>query len=90
MKKRFVVPPRGYLKDAPALCKAHDVLFVCEEGQEGLGRPGANLCYLRENRRSDLVALGTALPGVQQLSVAYSFLAKRLDRNVSPLRYDRG
>src|SRR6202043_1413164 len=34
------VPPEGYLKRAWALCREHDVLFVADEIQTGLGRTG--------------------------------------------------
>jgi ornithine--oxo-acid transaminase len=36
-----VVPPAGYLKAAYDLCKQHNVLFVADEIQTGLGRTGS-------------------------------------------------
>ena len=63
MECRIVVPPKGYLKEVAQLCKKHNVLFICDEVQTGLGRTGANLCHLREGVRPDLVVLGKALAG---------------------------
>lgn len=58
-----MVPPEGYLQQVASLCHAHNVLFICDEVQSGLGRAGANLCHLREGVRPDLVVLGKALAG---------------------------
>jgi ornithine--oxo-acid transaminase len=60
---RIVAPPKGYLKEVAALCKGHNVLFIVDEVQCGLGRAGANLCHLRDGVRPDLVVLGKALAG---------------------------
>lgn len=59
----IVAPPKGYLKEVAALCKGHNVLFIVDEVQCGLGRAGANLCHLRDGVRPDLVVLGKALAG---------------------------
>ncbi|CZR64870.1 related to CAR2-ornithine aminotransferase [Phialocephala subalpina] len=59
----IISPPKGYLKEVAELCKKHNVLFICDEVQTGLGRTGANLSHLRENVRPDLVVLGKALAG---------------------------
>ncbi|KAN0096071.1 PLP-dependent transferase [Hyaloscypha variabilis] len=48
---------------AAALCKQHNVLFIVDEVQCGLGRAGANLSHLKENARPDVVVLGKALAG---------------------------
>jgi len=61
--RSIVAPPNGYLQQVAVLCRAHNVLFVCDEVQSGLGRAGANLCHLREGVRPDLVVLGKALAG---------------------------
>ena len=36
-----IIPPEGYLRQARALCSAHDVLLILDEIQTGLGRRGA-------------------------------------------------
>ncbi|KAE8229361.1 hypothetical protein CF326_g5669 [Tilletia indica] len=60
----IVVPPHGYLAQVQALCKKHNVLFICDEIQTGLGRTGAMLaCSHEEGVRPDIITLGKALSG---------------------------
>lgn len=58
-----MVPPQGYIEEVAALCAQHNVLFIADEIQSGLGRTGANLCHQRNGARADLVVLGKALSG---------------------------
>ncbi|POS75666.1 hypothetical protein DHEL01_v205935, partial [Diaporthe helianthi] len=58
-----IVPPSGYLKAVEALCKKHNILFIADEVQCGLGRAGANLAHQREGVRPDLVVIAKALAG---------------------------
>ena len=57
------LPPAGYLKGIEALCKKHNVLFVCDEIQAGLGRTGKFFCFQHEGVRPDIVIVGKALSG---------------------------
>lgn len=57
------VPPPGYLKAAFDICTKHNVLFVADEIQTGLGRTGALLACDHEGVRPDMVTLGKALSG---------------------------
>ncbi len=57
------VPPAGYLRGIEALCKKHNVLFVCDEIQAGLGRTGKFFCFQHEGVRPDVVIVGKALSG---------------------------
>ena len=57
------VPDEGYLKKAFDLCKKHNVLFVADEVQTGLGRTGKLLACDHENVRPDILILGKALSG---------------------------
>lgn len=57
------VPDEGYLKQCNALCKAHNVLFIADEIQTGIGRTGRMLCCDHEGVRPDIVILGKALSG---------------------------
>jgi ornithine--oxo-acid transaminase len=57
------IPPPGYLKRAAEVCANHNVLFVADEIQTGLGRTGALLACDHEGVRPDLVTLGKALSG---------------------------
>jgi ornithine--oxo-acid transaminase len=57
------LPPEGYLRGIEALCKKHNVLFVCDEIQAGLGRTGKFFCYQHEGVHPDIVIVGKALSG---------------------------
>jgi len=59
----IVVPPDGYLKKAAALCKANNVLFICDEIQSGLGRTGRMFAHEWDGVRPDMVIIGKALSG---------------------------
>nr|CDJ98486.1 Aminotransferase class-III domain containing protein [Haemonchus contortus] len=58
-----VVPDKGYLKGVQDLCKKHNVLFITDEIQSGLGRTGEWLAHYHDGVRPDIVVLGKALSG---------------------------
>jgi len=58
-----VVPPQGYLKKAREICTSHNVLFMADEIQTGLGRTGKLFACEHEGIRPDVVAIGKALSG---------------------------
>lgn len=58
------VPPDGYLNNVSAICRKHNVLFVLDEIQTGLGRTGAKFAYWHECiSYPDILILGKALGG---------------------------
>jgi ornithine--oxo-acid transaminase len=57
------VPDEGYLSQAYALCKKHNVLFIADEIQTGLCRTGRLLACDWEGVRPDILILGKALSG---------------------------
>src|SRR5690606_8334463 len=57
------VPSEGYLKEAKALCEKHNVLFIADEVQTGIGRTGRLLAVDHENVKPDILILGKALSG---------------------------
>jgi ornithine--oxo-acid transaminase len=57
------VPPEGYLKRAWALCREHDVLFVADEIQTGLGRTGDLFACDYDRIHPDVLIVGKALGG---------------------------
>lgn len=59
----IVIPPDGYLKQAEAICRAHNVLFVVDEIQSGLGRTGRFFAHEWEGVRPDMVTVAKALSG---------------------------
>jgi ornithine--oxo-acid transaminase len=58
-----VVPPAGYLERVAKICKKHNILFVADEIQTGLGRTGKRFCCDWEGVRPDVVTVGKALSG---------------------------
>lgn len=58
-----IVPPEGYLATAAEICARHNVLFMADEIQTGLGRAGRLFASEHEGVRPDLVIIGKALSG---------------------------
>lgn len=57
------IPPQGFLKAAYDVCKEHNVLFIADEIQTGLGRTGKLFACDWENVVPDMYILGKALGG---------------------------
>jgi ornithine--oxo-acid transaminase len=58
-----VAPPQGYLQKAREICTRHNVLFMADEIQSGLGRTGKLFASEHEGVRPDVVVIGKALSG---------------------------
>jgi ornithine--oxo-acid transaminase len=58
-----VVPPEGYLRRIREICDAHNILFMADEIQTGLGRTGKLMACDHEGVRPDVLILGKALGG---------------------------
>ncbi|KAL0473386.1 ornithine aminotransferase [Neurospora intermedia] len=58
-----VVPDEDYLQKVSALCKKHNVLFICDEIQTGIARTGRMLCSDWANIKPDIITLGKAISG---------------------------
>jgi ornithine--oxo-acid transaminase len=71
----IIVPPAGYLAECARICRAHDVLLICDEVQTGLGRTGRILASEHEDVMPDGLILGKALGG--GLLPVSAFLARR-------------
>jgi ornithine--oxo-acid transaminase len=59
----IIIPPQGYLKQAYELCKANNVLLVCDEIQTGFGRTGKLFASDWEDVKPDMYIMGKALGG---------------------------
>ena len=59
----IIVPPVGYLAEVAQICREHNVLFICDEIQAGLGRTGKLFCYQHEDVAPDMIIIGKALSG---------------------------
>ena len=57
------VPSNGYIKKCHELCHAHNVLFVADEVQTGIGRTGKMFACDHEGVRPDMITIGKALSG---------------------------
>jgi ornithine--oxo-acid transaminase len=58
-----IVPPEGFVKRAWALSREHDVLFIADEIQTGLGRTGDLFACDYDAVRPDVLIVGKALGG---------------------------
>lgn len=58
-----IIPPEGYLRAVRELCTEHNMLFIADEIQSGLGRTGTTFACDREDVVPDLYLLGKALGG---------------------------
>lgn len=59
----IIIPPNGYLKQVSELCSQHNILFMADEIQTGLGRTGKLFACQHENVRPDIMIIGKALSG---------------------------
>lgn len=58
-----VIPPAGYLRQTYEICRRHNVLYVADEIQTGLGRTGALFACDHEGVKADMQIIGKALSG---------------------------
>jgi ornithine--oxo-acid transaminase len=58
-----IIPDEGYLTEVKKLCEIHNVLFIGDEIQSGLGRSGELLASNYENIRPDILILAKSLSG---------------------------
>jgi ornithine--oxo-acid transaminase len=59
----ILIPSPGYLKKAKEICARHNVLFIADEIQTGLGRTGKLFAFQHEGFRPDMVIVGKSLGG---------------------------
>ena len=58
-----LIPPTGYLQQVESICREHNVLFMADEIQAGLGRTGRFFAHQHEDVTPDVVIIGKALSG---------------------------
>jgi len=58
-----IIPPDGYLRGAKEICEKHNILFISDEIQTGLGRTGKLFACDHEGVRPDITIIGKALGG---------------------------
>lgn len=58
-----VMPPAGYLREVRQICDRHNILFMADEIQTGLGRTGQLFACDHEEVRPDVMIIGKALAG---------------------------
>ncbi len=59
----IIIPDRGYLTDARALCDEAGALLILDEIQTGMGRTGQTWACQREDVVPDIMTMGKALGG---------------------------
>ncbi len=59
----IIIPPSGYLQRVREICTKHNILFIADEIQSGLGRTGKTFACDHEDVQPDLFILGKALGG---------------------------
>ena len=57
------IPPEGFLKEVRELCDEHNILFIADEIQAGLGRSGKMFATDWDDVKPDMYILGKALGG---------------------------
>ncbi|PKN83924.1 MAG: ornithine--oxo-acid transaminase, partial [Chloroflexi bacterium HGW-Chloroflexi-7] len=58
-----LIPPAGYLAEVKKICEKHNVLFMADEIQTGLGRTGMLFASQYDGVRPDVTIIGKALGG---------------------------
>ncbi len=59
----ILIPPEGYLRGAKEICEKHNILFMADEIQTGLGRTGKLFCCDYEEVKPDILIIGKSLGG---------------------------
>lgn len=59
----IIIPAEGYLRKAKEICEKHNVLFIADEIQTGLGRTGKLFCCEYEGVKPDIMVIGKSLGG---------------------------
>jgi len=59
----MIVFPKGYLREARAVCARHNVLFIADEVAVGFGRTGTLFACERERVQPDIMALAKGITG---------------------------
>ncbi len=59
----IIVPPEGFMREAKAICEAHQVLLIADEVQTGFARTGKMFASRWDEVEPDIYVLGKALGG---------------------------
>ena len=59
----IVIPREGFLRENREICRRHNVLFIADAIQSGLGRTGKMFACEHEGVKPDLMIVGKALSG---------------------------
>lgn len=77
-----IVPPKNYLKFVSDFCKEHNILFIADEIQTGMGRTGKLFCHQWEEVKPDIVTVAKGI--ANGLPLAAVICAKEVSDCIKP------
>ena len=57
----ILIPPAGYLKSVSEFCKKHNLLFIIDEVQSGMGRTGKFFAHQWEEVKPDIICVAKGI-----------------------------
>lgn len=57
----FIAPPEGYFQELVSICKEHDILFIADEIQTGMGRTGKMFAMEHWGVAPDIITVAKSL-----------------------------
>jgi acetylornithine/N-succinyldiaminopimelate aminotransferase len=57
----IIIPPEGYLKSVSEFCKKHNLLFIIDEVQAGMGRTGKFFAHQWEEIKPDIICVAKGI-----------------------------
>jgi acetylornithine/N-succinyldiaminopimelate aminotransferase len=78
----IIVPPKNYLKFVRNFCDEHNLLFIVDEIQTGMGRTGKLFCHQWENVTPDIITVAKGI--ANGLPLAAVICSKAVGDEIKP------
>ncbi len=78
----IIVPSFGYLKDVAEICTKHNLLFIVDEVQSGIGKTGKLFSYQWENVKPDIIASAKGI--ANGLPLGAVICSERISEEIKP------